>query len=100
MIARQSFTATAGASQSKAHHSTATAMPGRNGQKQAGYRERFAQEALGHNRKAVHRSYARNAHVSLPPLEAYEHKHKEKSVLIPFPRSVKPSALGSEEPLA
>lgn len=42
--------------------------------KTAGYPERFAQEALGHNSKAVHRSYARRAHVLLPTLEDYERK--------------------------
>jgi integrase len=40
--------------------------------KQCGYPERFAQEALGHNSKAVHRSYARKAQVKLPSLEEYE----------------------------
>jgi integrase len=39
--------------------------------KVAGYPERFAQLALGHN-KAVHRAYARKAQVTLPPLEDYE----------------------------
>ena len=40
--------------------------------KQAGYPERFAQEALGHNSKAVHRAYARQAKVELPALGDYE----------------------------
>ena len=40
--------------------------------KRAGYPERFAQEALGHNSKAIHRSYARNAQVELPPLSEFE----------------------------
>jgi integrase len=40
--------------------------------KQCGYPERFAQEALGHNSKEVHRAYAKNAEVHLPPLEEYE----------------------------
>jgi len=40
--------------------------------KKAGYPERFAQEALGHNSKAVHRAYARKAKVELPPLSEYE----------------------------
>jgi integrase len=40
----------------------------------AGYPERFAQEALGHNSKAVHRAYARNANVVLPSLESFEKK--------------------------
>ena len=37
-----------------------------------GYPERFAQEALGHNSKAVHRAYARKALMRLPSLEDYE----------------------------
>ena len=36
------------------------------------YPERFAQEALGHNSKAVHRAYSRRAQVKLPSLESYE----------------------------
>jgi integrase len=40
--------------------------------KTAGYPERFAQEALGHNSKAVHRAYARKARVELPALGEYE----------------------------
>jgi len=40
--------------------------------KKAGYPERFAQEALGHNSKAVHRAYARKAQVELPSLGEYE----------------------------
>ena len=35
--------------------------------KKAGYPERFAQEALGHNSKAVHRAYARGARSSCQP---------------------------------
>jgi integrase len=42
--------------------------------KVAGYPERFAQEALGHNSKAIHRAYARKAKVHLPSLEEYERK--------------------------
>jgi integrase len=40
--------------------------------KQAGYPERFAQEALGHNSKAIHRAYSRNAVMKVPSLEEYE----------------------------
>lgn len=40
--------------------------------KRAGYPERFAQEALGHNSQAVHRAYARMARVDLPALEDFE----------------------------
>ena len=48
--------------------------------KVAGYPERFAQLALGHNSKAVHRAYAKNALVTLPPLEQYEREHEQKIV--------------------
>jgi integrase len=37
-----------------------------------GYPERFAQEALGHNSKAVHRAYAKHALMNIPSLEDYE----------------------------
>ena len=40
--------------------------------KTVGYPERFAQEALGHNSKAVHRAYAKRALIKLPSLEEYE----------------------------
>jgi integrase len=45
--------------------------------KVAGYPERFAQEALGHNSKAVHRAYARKAQVELPSLGEYERRRKQ-----------------------
>jgi integrase len=48
----------------------------------AGYPERFAQLALGHNSKAVHRAYAKAAQVTLPPLEEYENK------IVPLPVAV------------
>jgi hypothetical protein len=40
--------------------------------------ERFAQEALGHNSKAVHRAYAKRALMKLPSLEQYEKEAAEK----------------------
>jgi integrase len=43
--------------------------------KTVGYPERFAQEALGHNSKAVHRAYAKRALMKIPSLEDYE-KHE------------------------
>ena len=42
--------------------------------KTCGYPERFAQEALGHNSKAVHRAYAKRALMKIPSLEDYEQK--------------------------
>lgn len=53
--------------------------------KQCGYPERFAQEALGHNSKAVHRAYARKAKVRLPSLESYERQAAEGHI-IPLPQ--------------
>ncbi len=52
--------------------------------KVVGYPERFAQLALGHNSKAVHRAYAKRAQVTLPPLEDYERDAKAAQV-IPLP---------------
>lgn len=37
-----------------------------------GYPERFAQQALGHNSKAVHHAYAKAAEVIVPSLEDWE----------------------------
>ncbi|MBI4661543.1 MAG: hypothetical protein HY735_22195 [Verrucomicrobia bacterium] len=60
--------------------------------KVAGYPERFAQMALGHNSKAVHRAYARKAQVTLPPLEEYEQK------VVPFhPANARASLVEPEE---
>ena len=58
--------------------------------KTAGYPERFAQLALGHNSKAVHRAYAKKAQVTLPPLEEYEQK------VVPF-KPAKNASLSPEE---
>lgn len=46
--------------------------------KTVGYPERFAQEALGHNSKAVHRAYAKRALMKLPSLEEYEQQSAAK----------------------
>jgi integrase len=50
--------------------------------KVAGYPERFAQMALGHNSKAVHRAYSKNARVTVPPLEEYEEKLNPRQVSV------------------
>ena len=57
--------------------------------KKAGYPERFAQEALGHNSKAVHRAYARKAKVELPPLGEYE---KQRAKFAEAAKSLEPVA--------
>lgn len=49
--------------------------------KTCGYPERFAQQALGHNSKAVHRAYAKKAQVLLPSLEEYEMTFRSRKVI-------------------
>lgn len=49
-----------------------------------GYPERFAQEALGHNSSAVHRSYAKKAKVIIPTLEDFE----KKLTALPVPSNI------------
>lgn len=46
--------------------------------KTVGYPERFAQEVLGHNSKAVHRAYAKRALMKIPSLEDYEQQAAAK----------------------
>lgn len=58
--------------------------------KTAGYPERFAQEALGHNSKAVHRAYVRKAKVELPSLGEYE---RQRAKFITLPKSEEAPAL-------
>jgi integrase len=57
--------------------------------KEAGYPERFAQEALGHNSKAVHRSYAKKAKVLLPSLEEWQ--KRENIIPLRSPDAAAPS---------
>jgi integrase len=52
--------------------------------RKAGYPERFAQEALGHNSKAVHRAYAKKAEVRVPSLDQWERQMKSKVVEVQF----------------
>jgi integrase len=57
--------------------------------KTCGYPERFAQEALGHQSKAVHRAYARKAQVVIPAMEDYERKHAANdNVIVPLQAAV------------
>jgi len=43
----------------------------------AGFPERFAQQALGHNSKAVHRAYTKHAEVTVPSLADWEKEWQE-----------------------
>jgi len=65
-IAPRNFVSAAMVWESKASRCTRIVTHGLNGQ-DVRYPERFAQLALGHNSKAVHRAYARNAQVTVPP---------------------------------
>lgn len=49
--------------------------------RRAGMPERFAQESLGHNSKAVHRAYARKAKVIVPALETYESANHNNTIV-------------------
>ncbi len=64
--------------------------------RKAGYPERFAQEALGHNSKAVHRAYAKRALVTLPSLEKYEENALSGNI-IPMIQQTGASTVGWEE---
>ena len=51
--------------------------------KTCGYPERFAQAALGHNSKAVHRAYAKKAYVLIPSLENTRRKQQPSEKRLP-----------------
>jgi integrase len=45
--------------------------------RKCGYPQRFAQEALGHNSKAVHAAYSKHAEVTVPSLDDWEKEWKK-----------------------
>jgi hypothetical protein len=53
-----------------------------------GFLERFAQQALGHNSKAVHRAYAKHAEVTVPSLDDWEKNWQENSRRSALPKSI------------
>src|ERR1019366_846948 len=53
-----------------------------------GFPERFAQQAVGHNSKAVHRAYAKHAEVTVPSLDDWEKEWEKNSQ-----RNVQPKLL-------
>jgi hypothetical protein len=70
-----------------------------------GYPERFAQQALGHNSKAVHHAYSKNAEVTVPSLDDWEKQWQENPQGIEKPKVVPvnfkaPRATGVEAGLA
>jgi integrase len=52
--------------------------------RRAGFPLRFAEEALGHNSKAVHRAYARKAEVLIPSLDDWERQMADKTMVVDF----------------
>src|SRR5258706_8110105 len=66
-----------------------------------GYPERFAQQALGHNSKAVHHAYSKHAEVTVPSLDDWEKEWKKNPQGIKKPRLVpvdfQPGACASGE---
>ena len=64
--------------------------------KKAGYPERFAQMALGHNSKAWARAYSKRAQVVIPPLEDFERAQNERKIV---PLSLARSDSSSDNPI-
>lgn len=60
--------------------------------RKCGYPERWAQEALGHGSKAVHRAYAKNAMVQIPSMEDYEQSSKSKVIALEFKAAAIPES--------
>jgi hypothetical protein len=52
--------------------------------KACGYPQRFAQEALGHSSRAVHKAYATGATVICPALDEYESPDPGKLIALPL----------------
>lgn len=71
---------------------------------QCGYPARFAQQALGHNSKAVHHAYAKHAEVTVPSLDDWESQWKANPQSMPKPTLVsvdfKRPLVASEQPSA
>lgn len=55
---------------------------------QCGYPERFAQQALGHNSKAVHHAYSKHAEVTVPSLDDWEKQWKKNPQAVEQPKVV------------
>src|SRR5664279_2319195 len=74
-----------------------------------GYPERFAQQALGHNSKAVHHAYSKHAEVTVPSLDDWEKDWQEnpqrtvqpKLLLVDFRSNLDgPASADAEGPVA
>jgi len=73
---------------------------------QCGYPERFAQQALGHNSKAVHHAYSKHAEVTVPSLDDWEKQWKknpqgmEKPKVVAVDFQAQPCSASAEAPAA
>lgn len=56
--------------------------------RKCGYPQRFAQEALGHNSKAVHHAYSKHAEVTVPSLDDWEKEWKKNPQAVAQPKVV------------
>jgi integrase len=56
--------------------------------RKCGYPQRFAQEALGHNSKAVHYAYSKHAEVTVPSLDDWEKEWKKNPHAMAQPKVV------------
>lgn len=70
-----------------------------------GYPERFAQQALGHNSKAVHHAYSKNAEVTVPSLDDWEREwqhgpQKPKVVAVEFQTNLSNQSQDQQLPAA
>jgi integrase len=54
--------------------------------RKCGYPQRFAQEALGHNSKAVHFAYSKHAEVTVPSLDDWEKEWKKNPQAVAQPK--------------
>jgi integrase len=54
--------------------------------RKCGYPQRFAQEALGHNSKAVHHAYSKHAEVTVPSLDDWEKEWKKNPQAMAQPK--------------
>ncbi len=62
-----------------------------------GYPERFAQQALGHNSKAVHHAYSKHAEVTVPSLDDWEKQWKKNPQELAKPAVVQVDFKGPAE---
>jgi integrase len=61
-----------------------------------GYPERFAQQALGHNSKAIHAAYSRNVEVTVPSLDDWEKSFRTGTTGLQKPKLVAVEFRGQE----